>query len=80
MRQGNQGTLGPSALAAAYMHRVYGLLSVAVQQAVHNLLDQNYGHSPSVSRPEAGSPAGWEAWLAADGAEEVEDVWAAEDD
>ena len=58
-------------------------VTVAVQQAMHEILGQNYGRGPSLSRPEAGVPAGWEAWLAAEGtegADEATDIWAAEDD
>ena len=69
-RQGQQGALGPHALASAFRHRVFGILSVERQRAVHSLLGLDYGQHMGFSRPEAGEPAAWEAWVAADGAEE----------
>lgn len=79
-RQGHQGTLDPAALGAAYTHRAFGLPSVAVQNAVHTLMGENYDASPHLSRPEAGAPAAWEAWLAAAGADDQDDRFDVEAD
>ena len=70
VRQGRQGALGPHALATAFRHRVFGILAVECQRAVHALLGWDYGQHDGYSRPEAGEPAAWEAWVASAGVEE----------
>ena len=67
-RRGYQDSLPPAAVAAGFLHRIFGLLSVEVNRAMLTVLAEHYGLLNTYPRREAeeNTPFVWESVLAAD--------------